>query len=67
MIKLNEFNDAYSFLERIYEGFPNVYWVNYALAMNAINNRKIESAYKYLRGALEAFSSGVGKTFKFSY
>jgi hypothetical protein len=41
MIKIKEIKDAYSFLERIYEGFPNVYWVNYALAINAINNKKI--------------------------
>lgn len=33
--------EAYSFLERIYEGFPNVFWVNYFLGINAINNRKI--------------------------
>ena len=61
MIKLDQIKEAYSFLERIYEGFSNVFWVNYMLGMYAIENRKLEAAEKYLTSASEAFKSGVEK------
>lgn len=66
-IKTGETKEAYSFLERVYEGFPNIYWVNYALAMNAINSKRISAAEKYLASALEAFMGGMNKQFKFSF
>ena len=67
LIKEGNTKDAYNFIERIYEGFSSVFWVNYMLAMNSISTKKLFDAEKYLTAAIEAFKSGVEKSYKFSY
>jgi hypothetical protein len=37
LAKENQIKEGYNFLERIYEGFKNVFWINYMLGLSSIS------------------------------
>lgn len=37
LVKENQIKEGYNFLERIYEGFKNVFWINYMLGLSSIS------------------------------